>query len=135
MLRRLTFWILQAFHTCKDHFNSYVFWCVTIWPLSTNNLHTPNMLYVSVWSETGQLCLCLCLLSKTLFNAHLFTILLYLISAPAGLTSWMTSRLHSYVSLEVLYIFFRVPTNIWLLVDVQTYVSCWCLLGSTISLW
>ena len=32
----------------------------------------------------------------------------------SGLTSWMTSKFYSYVSLEVSYIFRKVTTNIWL---------------------
>ena len=34
----------------------------------------------------------------------------------------MTLKIHSYVSLEVLYMFRKVPTSLWLLVDVQTFI-------------
>ena len=36
------------------------------------------------------------------------------------MTSVMPSEFHSYVILEVSYIICKVPTNLWLLVDVQT---------------
>ena len=66
---------------------------MTIWPLFRDASHTSVR----------------CMLAKTLFNVVLLRVLLYLISASAGLTSWMTSELYSYVSLEVSYIFRKVP--------------------------
>ena len=47
----------------------------------------------------------------------------------------MASKIQSYVSLEVYYMFSKVPTILWLLVNVQTYVHYLYLSGSTISLW
>ena len=42
--------------------------------------------------------------------------------ASAGLTYLMTSEFHSYVNLEVSYMFRKVPTSILSLVDVQTFL-------------
>ena len=81
-----------------------------------------------------KLCLRLSLLSKTLFNVGLFTIWLYLISASLGWCLEILSEIHSYVSLEVLYIFRKFPTNLLLLVDIRAYIRYLYLSGSTISI-
>ena len=58
------------------------------------------MLYVSVRSETGHFCIHSFLLAKPLLML-IYSRLLYLMCASAGLMSWMTSEFHSYAYLEV----------------------------------
>ena len=58
---------------------------------------------------------------------------LYLIGTSAGLKSWITSEFHSYVNMEVLYMFCKIPTSHWLLVNVwNLYVTYILFLDSTI---
>ena len=79
-------------------------------------------IYVYFWSETVHYYLHLLLLAKTLFNVGSFTILLYLMRDSAWLTSWITSESHSFFSLEVQYVFCKVPTSLWLLFHVRTNI-------------
>ena len=86
-------------------------------------------LCASVWSEKGHFCICLFCLSKNITYVCLLIILLYLIRAPEWLTSWKTLEFHSYVNLEVCYIFRKVPTNLWSLVHVQFFYVIYILVG------
>ena len=115
------FWLLQAFLTCRENFIWTVF---DVWPDDGYIQNFCICLYI----------LCICSLrnrkllhpfvptSQNIIQVGLFTILLYLMCASASLTSWMTSEFHSYVSLQVLYVFCDVPTSFWYLVDVWTVI-------------
>ena len=49
--------------------------------------------------------------------------------ASTGMTSRMNSEFYSYAKLEVSYMFHKVPTIPWMLVDVRTFLpylyTCW----------
>ena len=79
-------------------------------------------LYASVHSETGHRCIRFFLPSKQLCML-VYSQLLYLMCASAGLTSWMTLGFRSYVNLQVLYIFYKFPTSLWSLVNVQHFLD------------
>ena len=134
MLCWLTLRILQAFLTCKDSFNSSAF---DVWPSGCYLWMFCIWKYVECIHSVrhGIIVPSFFLLSKTLLNVGLFTTWLHLMSEQAGLVSWISSEFHSYISLEVSYIFCKVPTNILLLVDIQNYVRYLYLSVSTMSLW
>ena len=107
------------FCTCKD--SSIRFWYVTSWPLSMNVLHT-HILFMSLFGQEKGICAYIrSSISKPLFKL-VYLLLLYLMRASAWLTYWMYPEFHSCVNLEVSYIFHKVPTFLWSLVDVQTFL-------------
>ena len=53
---------------------------------------------------------------------NVYYVLLYLMRASAGLTSWKTSEFHSRVKLEVLYMFCKIPTSLSTLFYVQSFL-------------
>ena len=69
-----------------------------------------------------------------IYNCFFIQTMIILNKFVSGLAFLMTLGLHSYVSLEFLYSFIKVPTNILLLFIVQTYVPYLYLSGSTMSL-
>ena len=101
MLRWLMSWILQTFRTCKNNLSRV--WYVTLCPQSTNVLHTPICCMHQFDQKSGFLLLIPT--SQAIIQVGLLTLWLYLMCVSVGLTSWMTSEFHSYVSLEVSYIF------------------------------
>ena len=48
---------------------------------------------------------------------------LEIMHAPESLMPWITQEFNSYVDMEVSYIFCKVPTRIWLLVNVRTFLQ------------
>ena len=121
MLIFITFRLLQVFCTCKDNFIPVL--CMSVWSLSTNVSH------ITI------LCMCpfgqkqcfppLVPISQTIIQVGLLIIQLDLMCASVGLTSWMSSEFHSSVNLEASYKFCKVPTSLWSLVDVQTFLTYW----------
>ena len=121
MLRWLMFWLLQFFLTCKDIFIWSVF---DMWPAGSNlqmfHIHLCVVCISSVRKDT-----LLHLFIPTIQNIDyidLLTIWLYLRLASEGMMSWMNSGFHSYVNLEVSYMFHKVPTSLWWLVGVRTFL-------------
>ena len=129
MLGWLTFWILQAFLTCKDHFMSSVF---DVWPVGRYLRYFvyANTVYVSVWSEwLKYVYIRSILLAKILFMLVCSQCMIILMCASAGLTSWMTLEFHFFVKLEVSYIFHTVHTSLLPLADVQNFYLIYILVG------
>ena len=78
-------------------------------------------LYAYVWSERVNFCIH-CNDKLNIPYVSLFAILLYLMRASAWITSWLTTEFHSHFNLEVSYIVCKVPTSLWLLVHVWTFL-------------
>ena len=112
------FKILQLFITCKGGFIQSV----------SDVLLAGRYLFI-FYICLSVICICLVWNGKFMHpsipasqnNIHvvLFTIWLYLMHAWAGLMSWINSVFHYYDNLEVLYMFRKVPTILWSLVDVR----------------
>ena len=93
-----------------------------------------NLLYAFVWSEAGHWCILLFLLDKTSF-VLVYSLLLYVMCASAGLVSQMTTEFQSYVNLEVYYMFSKVLTRLLLLVNIRKFYTLFIYLSvSTNSL-
>ena len=121
MLHRLNFWILRAFFTCKDGFISIHVLCVTCWPLAMNVSHTPiHCMHPFVHKQDIVVSVCSYPLKHYLCWVFC-DIALYLMCASLGLKSWMTPEFHSYLGLELSYMFRKVPTSLWSLDVVQTF--------------
>ena len=94
---------------------------MTCWPLYINASHTPiHCMHLFVPNST--LLHPLVMINKNIIHVGLFIIWLYLMCASEGLTYWMTLEFNSYDNLEVSYIFCKVPTSIWLLVNVINFL-------------
>ena len=128
MLRWLTFWMLQAFLNRKDILCHLCMMCDQL-AIIYKYFAYANRVYLSVWSEMGHWCLRFFLPAKTLVMFFVQVVWLYLMRASVGLTSWITLKFHSYVKLEVSYMFRKVTTSLWPLVEVWNFLSylytCW----------
>ena len=123
MLRWLTFRLLQAFLTCKDNFIESVF---DVWSAGR---------YLRMFCM-HQYVVCICLVRKgkilfpsipySTFFIHDMIIPNVCVSGDDVLSDFGISFLCQSGSL---YIFCKVPTSLWLLVNVRTYVhylyTCW----------
>ena len=90
VLRWLTFWLSQAFLTCKEFFYLIRVWYVTTWLMSKNVSHTP-IYFMHTFSQKQDIDASVCSYSLKIIHVSLLTILLYLMCASEGLASWMTS--------------------------------------------
>ena len=122
MLLWPTFWLFQAFHTWKD--SLIIFY---MWPSGRYLIIFHMRLYVVCISSFRNRTLLYPFFPniQSMIQVVLLTIKFYLMRASAWLKYWKTLESHFYISLEVSYLFCKVLTTLWLLVDARDFLRYW----------
>ena len=117
-------------------YGNFSFWSLFVLPILNSvailNLCLPlarlMLLHAFINLHLWWVLILVCCLTCWVRLMSFYYIWLYLIRASAEMTSWMTLEYHSYVKLEVLYMFHKITTSFWPLVHVKTFLSYWYIL-------